>query len=110
MCGDLYPKGTELWLRTTREVVRYVGQAKYRTDTGEKECGGVHIVLASPLDFIDDGVREVSESEITVLVDPYALTTDEFFRAMAQALAGLQAQVVATTPRRFICNGYGTSS
>lgn len=86
MCGDLYPKGTELLFRPTGEMVRYVGVAKYRTDTGEKECGGVHIVLVKPLDFIDDGVREVREDQITVLVDPYAITTDDFFKAMARAL------------------------
>jgi hypothetical protein len=97
MCGDLYPKGTELWWRTTGEAVRYVGQAKYRTDTGEKECGGVHIVLASPLDFIDDGIREVREDEIVALVDPYAFTTDEFFRAMARALAVLPALETSDT-------------
>lgn len=86
MCGDLYPKGTELLLRPTGEVVRYVGVAKYRTDAGERQCEGVHIVLAPALDFIDDGVREVREDQITALVDPYARTIDDFFEAMARAL------------------------
>lgn len=85
MCGDLYPKGTELWSRTMGQMVRYVGQAKYLTDTGEQACGGVHIVLAPPLDFIDDGVREVREADLVLLMDPYAITTvDEFSRAAAR--------------------------
>lgn len=95
MCGDLYQKGTELWLWTTGELVKYVGQAKYKTDTGEKECGGVHIVLAPPLDFIDDGVREVREDQITLPVDAYAITANEFFRAMARAILHGPARVAA---------------
>ena len=55
MCaGDLYPKGKKLRSLSTGGEVEYVCHA------GD----GIHIVLAEPLDFIDDRVREVREHEI----------------------------------------------
>ncbi len=65
MCdGDLYPKGKKLRCSTTGQEVAYVGQAKMKTPEGDTPVAGVHIVLVAPLDFIDDGVREVREDQI----------------------------------------------
>ena len=55
MCaGSLYPKGKKLRCRKTGGQVEYVGDAG----------NGTHIVLAEPLDFIDDRVREAGESDL----------------------------------------------
>lgn len=56
MCGEggLYPKGKKLRCRKTGGEVEYIVQA---SET-------MHIVLAEPLDFLDDRVREVEEHDI----------------------------------------------
>lgn len=52
--GDLYPKGTRLWLKSLDQEVEYVCYAKE----------GIHIVLVKPLDFLDDRVREVKADDL----------------------------------------------
>lgn len=62
--GDLYPRGKRLFHKGLRVQVEYVCCAG----------NGLHIVLAPPLDCLDDRVREVSPSE---LVDEAVLCTSE---------------------------------
>lgn len=52
--GDLYPKGKKLFHTSLLVQVEYVCYA------GK----GIHIVLAPPLDFLDDGIREVKAHEL----------------------------------------------
>ena len=52
--GDLYPKGKKLFHIGFETEVEYVCHAG----------NGIHIVLAPPLDCIDDRVREVKAHEL----------------------------------------------
>lgn len=52
--GDLYPKGKTVWCRAIGMPVEYICCA------GD----GLHIVLAPPLDFLDDRVREVRSDQL----------------------------------------------
>lgn len=52
--GDLYPKGKKLFHTGFLVQVEYVCHAG----------NGIHIVLAPPLDCLDDRVREVNASEL----------------------------------------------
>jgi hypothetical protein len=52
--GDLYPKGKKLFHVGLAVDVEYIGHAG----------NGIHIVLAPPLDYLDDRVREVKAEEL----------------------------------------------
>lgn len=61
--GDLYPKGKTIWCRQLGEPVQYVCHAG----------NGLHIVLAPPLDHLDDRVREVRSDQLVdeAVIDVY---------------------------------------
>ena len=93
--GDLYPKGKRLF------HVGYLVEVEYVCHAGN----GIHIVLAPPLDCIDDRVREVKEAELVDETVPAALekVDDEcldwirrnqvrLYESYCRTIGGLEAQ------------------